>query len=74
MSKKAMNGNASPDHKKTTYDTPLQKDVPGILSRFLFCWMMPMCYNGMKRDLEEHDLVPAKHVYDSKIVGDQLER
>lgn len=53
---------------------PSQQDVPGPLSRSLFCWMFPLFYNGTYRDLEEYDLVPAKHQYDSKRVGDLLER
>ncbi|KOB69136.1 Uncharacterized protein OBRU01_17132 [Operophtera brumata] len=53
---------------------PQKKDVPGVFSRSIFWWMFPLFYNGYRRDLEEYDLVPAKHQYDSKIVGDTLER
>ncbi|CAG9783024.1 unnamed protein product [Diatraea saccharalis] len=73
-SKKQANGNTPTKEKNKSKDSPLQKDVPGIISRFFFCWMMPLYYNGIKRDLEEFDLVPAKHQYDSKVVGDLLER
>lgn len=53
---------------------PLKKDIPSVFSRSLFLWMFPLFYNGYRRDLEEYDLVPAKHLYDSKTVGDTLER
>ncbi|KAG6463316.1 hypothetical protein O3G_MSEX013801 [Manduca sexta] len=64
------------DKKQTKYETkklPAEKDPPGLLSRLFFCWMFPIFYNGTQRDLEEYDLKPAKHVYDSKLVGDALE-
>nr|ASU47346.1 ABCC3 [Cnaphalocrocis medinalis] len=35
--------------------------------------MFPIYHNGMSRDLEEYDLVPAKNVYNSKEAGDRLE-
>ncbi|CAH0405949.1 unnamed protein product [Chilo suppressalis] len=72
--KKQTNGYMPKTQESESKDSPLQKDIPGFLSRFFFCWMMPLYYNGMKRDLEEFDLVPAKHRYDSKVVGDLLER
>ncbi|XP_028160238.1 probable multidrug resistance-associated protein lethal(2)03659 [Ostrinia furnacalis] len=76
MDAKNMNGSAPKQEKKEfpKYESPLQKTVPNFFSRFLFCWMIPIYYNGTKRDLEEYDLVPAKRQYDSKRVGDVLER
>ena len=53
---------------------PTDKEVPNLLSRLWFCWTFPLFYNGNKRDLEEHDLVPPKRIYESKTVGDNLER
>lgn len=53
---------------------PKEKKVPNQFSRFLFCWMFPMFYNGTRRDLEEYDLVPTKKIYGSKLTGDKLER
>lgn len=54
---------------------PLEpKKVPNVFSRSLFCWMVPIFYYGNKRDLEEYDLVPTKSLYNSKVVGDKLER
>ncbi|CAG9575807.1 unnamed protein product [Danaus chrysippus] len=54
------------EHKKKT--------PPGIVSRLLFFWTFSLFYNGNRRDLEDDDLVPAKSIYDSKTVGDKLER
>lgn len=53
---------------------PTEKKPPGALQRYFFCWMLPIFYFGYKRDLEEYDLARAKHMYDSKILGDKLER
>lgn len=53
---------------------PVRKDVPNRLSRSLFCWMLPLFWNGNRRDLEEYDLRPTTHNYDSKVVGEKLER
>lgn len=69
-SERETNGE-SPKHFK--YESPLTKSVPNIFSRLLFCWMFPIYHNGMSRDLEEYDLVPAKNVYNSKEAGDRLE-
>ncbi|KAL4709197.1 hypothetical protein ACJJTC_008125 [Scirpophaga incertulas] len=72
MERKQTNGDMTKNNLKKK--SLMEKDVPNLFSRFLFCWMMPMFYNGMKRDLEEHDLVPAKNAYGSKLAGDILER
>ncbi|XP_026726076.1 multidrug resistance-associated protein 4-like [Trichoplusia ni] len=53
---------------------PEPKQVPNVLSRSFFCWVFPLFYFGNRRDLEEYDLVPPKQDYNSKFVGDQLER
>ncbi|XP_072936036.1 ATP-binding cassette sub-family C member 4-like [Epargyreus clarus] len=50
------------------------KSPPGLFSRLLFCWTFPLFYYGNRRDLEEFDLVPARDIYDSKRVGDKLEK
>lgn len=54
--------------------SPLIKPVPNIFSRMFFCWMFPIYFNGMSRDLEEYDLVPAQNQHDSKAAGDRLEK
>nr|UEO57357.1 ABCC3 [Conogethes punctiferalis] len=69
-----LNGSAPKDEKNFSHESPLTKQVPNFFSRFLFCWMFPIYYNGMKRDLEEHDLVPTKREYNSKQAGDLLEK
>ncbi|XP_068628826.1 ATP-binding cassette subfamily C member 4-like [Battus philenor] len=53
---------------------PTAKESPGVIQRLFFFWTFPYFYNGNRRDLEEYDLVPAKSKYNSKIVGDKLER
>lgn len=53
---------------------PRKKKVPNVFLRLFFFWLFPMFYNGLRRDLDEDDLIPAKHKYDSKIVGDELEK
>lgn len=68
-----VNGNASQGKNKSRRP-PSEKSPPGIFSRFLFCWMWPMFYYGNRRDLDENDLVPPKRKYDSKPVGDLLEK
>lgn len=62
------------DPPKKTADGTTIKDPPGLFSRIWFLWMFPAFYNGNRRDLEEYDLVAAKRMYDSKAVGDKLER
>ncbi|KAM3966456.1 LOW QUALITY PROTEIN: ATP-binding cassette subfamily C member 4-like [Aphomia sociella] len=78
MGAKEMNGSAKKANKKNKENEknspPPPKGRPGVLSRSFFCWMFPLFYNGTRRDLEEHDLVKAKEVYDSKRTGDELER
>ncbi|XP_023934406.1 ATP-binding cassette sub-family C member 4 [Bicyclus anynana] len=59
-------------HNKTK--EPPKKTPPGFFSRLLYAWTFPLFYFGYRRDLEEYDLVPARTLYDSKIVGDTLER
>ena len=53
---------------------PKQKTLPNTFLRTFFCWMLPIFYYGNKRDLEEDDLSPPKSMYQSKKVGDILER
>ncbi|CAH2267214.1 jg2942 [Pararge aegeria aegeria] len=53
---------------------PPKKNPPGMFSRLFFIWNFPLFYFGYRRDLEEYDLVPARTLYDSKSVGDELER
>lgn len=67
-------GRTSKNKDKNEKKMPSEKNVPSLLSRLWFCWMFPMFYNGNKRDLEEHDLMPAKRMYESKLSGDKLER
>ncbi|XP_048004522.1 ATP-binding cassette sub-family C member 4-like [Leguminivora glycinivorella] len=62
-----------PAEKKMDGKTSIQ-DPPGLIARLGFFWMIPAFYNGNRRDLEEYDLIAAKSIYDSKIVGDKLER
>ncbi|KAL4709187.1 hypothetical protein ACJJTC_008115 [Scirpophaga incertulas] len=64
----------SADSIKTNFknDPVLRKKVPPSLSRFLFCWILPLY--GLKRDIEEEDLVPAKSMYRSKLAGNALEK
>ncbi|XP_022822572.1 multidrug resistance-associated protein 4-like [Spodoptera litura] len=50
------------------------KSVPNVFKRTLFCWMLPIFYFGNRRDLEESDLPPPKNMYQSKMLGDKLER
>lgn len=50
------------------------KSPPGLISRLLYIWTFPLFYNGNRRDLEDEDLVPTNKKYNSKIVGDDLER
>lgn len=66
--------NEKPNDTKSPEPPPQKKEVPGWFSRSLFLWMFPIFYNGYYRDLEEYDLVPAKHQYNSKMAGDILER
>lgn len=51
-----------------------KKKVPNAISRFFFFWMFPLFYSGVRGNIEEDDLVPAKHKYDSKVVGEKLEK
>lgn len=75
MASKRKNSAKDTNKKNEKSDTPPpKKEVPGLLSRLFFCWMFPLFYNGNFRDLEEYDLAPAKSQYDSKRVGDILER
>lgn len=74
MSSKNEKSNNGENNNKDTRKMPHMKQPPGVLSRSFFCWMFPLFYNGNYRDLEEYDLVPARHAYDSKLVGDKLER
>lgn len=67
-------GSEKVDEKKKKKQLPTMKEPPGAFSRSLFCWMFPLFYRGNYRDLEEEDLVPPKNQYNSKLVGDQLER
>nr|AIB06823.1 ABCC3 [Spodoptera exigua] len=53
---------------------PQPKSVPNVFKRTLFCWMLPIFYFGNRRDLEESDLPPPKNMYQSKMLGDKLER
>ena len=53
---------------------PQKKTVPGLISRLLYIWTVPLFYYGNRRDLEEDDLIPTKPTYNSKNVGDDLER
>nr|AUO38741.1 ABCC3 protein [Spodoptera frugiperda] len=53
---------------------PKPKSVPNVFKRTLFCWMLPIFYFGNRRDLEESDLPPPKNMYQSKMLGDKLER
>ncbi|CAK1599798.1 unnamed protein product [Parnassius mnemosyne] len=67
------NGNI--ENKNTQVKKPPRiKEPPGVLARLLFFWTFPYFYYGNRRDLEEYDLVPAKSKYNSKLVGDDLER
>ncbi|XP_041974693.1 ATP-binding cassette sub-family C member 4-like [Aricia agestis] len=50
------------------------KSRPGLFSRLFYIWTFPLFTNGNRRDLEEDDLVSPKSIYDSKTVGDALER
>lgn len=68
------NLNEKPLKAEANTAKPRKKKVPNVLSRFFFFWMFPLFYNGTRRDLDEEDLVPAKHIYDSKNVGDELEK
>ncbi|CAB3255961.1 unnamed protein product, partial [Arctia plantaginis] len=61
------------DNKKDPIPQPKQKGVPNVFARSLFCWMLPVFWNGNKRDLEEYDLRPTKAIYDSQVVGEKLE-
>ncbi|CAG5018109.1 unnamed protein product [Parnassius apollo] len=54
--------------------SPRIKEAPGVLARLWFFWTFPYFYYGNRRDLEEYDLVRAKSKYNSKLVGDNLER
>lgn len=47
---------------------------PNIISRIFLCWVCPVLYNGNKRDVEEEDLVRPNKYYDSKFLGDTLEK
>lgn len=67
-------GNEKNDFKSNESKEPPKKTPPGLFSRSLFVWMFPLFYFGYRRDLEEYDLVPARKIYDSKAVGDELER
>lgn len=69
-----MDAKGNVEAKKPVYLQPSEKEPPGPVSRFFFSWMFPLFYTGYTRDLEEHDLVPAKRMYDSKVVGDKLEK
>ncbi|XP_045760841.1 ATP-binding cassette sub-family C member 4-like [Maniola jurtina] len=62
------------DAKSNESKEPPKKQPPGMFSRLLFIWTFPMFYFGNRRDLEEYDLVSARTIYDSKTVGDELER
>lgn len=61
------------DNTKDRTPPPRQKGVPNLFSRSFFCWMLPVFWNGNKRDLEEYDLRPTKSTYNSQLVGEQLE-
>ncbi|XP_059049067.1 ATP-binding cassette sub-family C member 4-like [Achroia grisella] len=77
MGAKEINDGKKKDYKKTkerNKSSSSLKARPGALSRFFFCWMLPLFYYGNRRDLEEDDLVKAKEIYNSKRVGDELER
>ncbi|GBP41931.1 hypothetical protein EVAR_31694_1 [Eumeta japonica] len=62
------------NEKQQDNSARLKKGRPGFFSRMFFCWMVPVFYHGTRRDLNEDDLVPAKRIYDSKELGDKLER
>lgn len=68
---KEKNGGNVPPPKNVP---PKEKTVPNTLLRTFFCWMLPIFYYGNTRDLEEYDLPPPKSKYQSKKVGDILER
>lgn len=70
--KEAQNANAKDAPPKNV--PPKQKSVPNTFMRTLFCWMLPIFYHGNRRDLEEDDLPPPRNVYQSKVLGDILER
>lgn len=50
------------------------KSPPGLFSRLFYFWTFPLFYYGNRRDLEEYDLVRAKKIYESKRLGDKLEK
>uniref|UniRef100_A0A2H1WBZ3 SFRICE_041714 n=1 Tax=Spodoptera frugiperda TaxID=7108 RepID=A0A2H1WBZ3_SPOFR len=62
------------DSKSKPPPPPKPKSVPNVFKRTLFCWMLPIFYFGNRRDLEESDLPPPKNMYQSKMLGDKLER
>lgn len=68
--KEAQNAKDAPPKKVP----PKPKSVPNTFMRTLLCWMLPIFYYGNKRDLEEEDLPPPKNIYQSKVLGDILER
>ncbi|XP_045455242.1 ATP-binding cassette sub-family C member 4-like [Melitaea cinxia] len=70
---KNMSSNKNEKHENETKKSK-KKSPPGLISRLLYIWMFPLFYNGNRRDLEDEDLVPTKKIYNSKIVGDYLER
>lgn len=72
--KTAGTQNNKNEKKQNETSKPKKKTAPGLLSRMLFFWTFPLFYNGNRRDLEEEDLVPTKSKYNSKNVGDKLER
>lgn len=70
---KNMSSSKNENHENETKKSK-KKSPPGLISRLLYIWMFPLFYNGNRRDLEDEDLVPTKKIYNSKIVGDYLER
>lgn len=66
--------NEKKEKSKNNIKQPQKKSVPGLFSRLLYIWTFPLFYYGNRRDLEEEDLVPTKTTYNSKNVGDDLER
>ncbi|KAJ3631839.1 hypothetical protein MTP99_012945 [Tenebrio molitor] len=48
--------------------------VPSFLSRVWFCWEIPIILRGWTKDLAEDDLNPSPCKYESKLLGDKLEK
>ncbi|CAH0722571.1 unnamed protein product, partial [Brenthis ino] len=72
--KSAGTQNNKNEKKQNETLKPKKKSAPSFFSRMLYFWTFPLFYYGNRRDLEEEDLVPTKLNYNSKNVGDKLER